>query len=82
MSNLSVFIFKALLSALSIITIAFSFFLIILVCDMWAQEGIPPLENIKFSIALFIVTVMLLIICQCFKYLVDMAIDTRNKTIR
>lgn len=82
MSNLSVVIFKALLSALSVITIAFSIFLIILVCDMWAQDGVPPLENIKFSIALFIISVMLLIICQCFKYLTDMAIDTRNKTTR
>jgi dipeptide/tripeptide permease len=77
MNNLSVAITKTLLSSLSAIVILLSSFLMILIFNMWIQEGIPPFENVKFSIALFFITIMLLVICQCIKYYADMAMDSR-----
>lgn len=78
MNNLSVAVTKILLSSFSAITILLSSFLIILIFNMWLQEGIPPFENIKFSVALFFTIMMLLVICQCLKYFTDMATDRRN----
>lgn len=77
MKNLSVSISKFLLSSVSAVTILLSFFLIFLIFDLWIQEGIPPFENIKFSVAVFFTVIMLLVICQCLKYFTDMAIDRR-----
>jgi uncharacterized membrane protein YczE len=77
MNNLLVAITKTLLSSLSAIVILLSSFLIVLILNMWIQEVIPPFENIKFIIALFFITIMLLAICQCIKYYADMAIDSR-----
>lgn len=54
MKNLSVSISKFLLSSVSAVTILLSFFLIFLIFDLWIQEGIPPFENIKFSVAVFL----------------------------
>lgn len=80
MKNLPVSISKCLLSSVGAITILLSTFLIFLIFDMWIQEGIPPFENIKFSVAVFFTVIMLLVICQCLKYFTDMAIDSRNNT--
>ena len=82
MKNLSVSISKFLLSSVSAVTILLSFFLIFLIFDLWIQEGIPPFENIKFSVAVFFAVIMLLVICQCLKYSTDMAIDRRDNINR
>lgn len=82
MKNLSVSISKFLLSSVSVVTILLSFFLIFLIFDLWIQEGIPPFENIKFSVAVFFAVIMLLVICQCLKYFTDMAIDRRDNISR
>ncbi|SAC93775.1 Uncharacterised protein [Enterobacter cloacae] len=82
MNNLPVSIAKFLLSSVSAITIVLSVFLIFLIFDMWLQEGIPPFENIKFSVAMFFTIIMLLVICQCLKYYTDMAIDRRDNISR
>ncbi len=82
MNNLSVAITKFLLSSVSAITILLSAFLISLIFNMWIQEGIPPFENIKFSVSLFFTIIMLLVICQCLKYYTDMAIDRRDNSSR
>lgn len=82
MNNLPVSIAKFLLSSVSAITIVLSAFLIFLIFDMWLQEGIPPFENIKFSVAMFFTIIMLLVICQCLKYYTDMAIDRRDNISR
>ncbi|PTM35896.1 hypothetical protein DA103_08940 [Enterobacter cloacae] len=82
MNSLPVFIAKFLLSSVSAITILLSVFLIFLIFDMWIHEGIPPFENIKFSVAIFFTITMLLVICQCLKYYTDMAIDRRDNTTR
>lgn len=82
MKNLSVSISKFLLSSVSAVTILLSFFLIFLIFDLWIQEGIPPFENIKFSVAVFFAVIMLLVICQCLKYFTDMAIDRRDNISR
>lgn len=82
MKNLSVSISKFLLSSVSAVTILLSFFLIFLIFDLWIQEGIPPFENIKFSVAVFFTVIMLLVICQCLKYFTDMAIDRRENINR
>jgi len=78
MNNFSVAILKTILSSVSAVTILLSAFLIALIFNMWIHEGIPPFENIKFSVALFFTILMLLVICQCLKYYTDMAIDRRN----
>ncbi|MCU3855406.1 hypothetical protein N8W35_20050 [Enterobacter roggenkampii] len=82
MKNISVVVTKLLLAAFSAVTILLSLFLIFLIFDMWVQEGVPPFENLKFSVALFFTIIMLLVTCQCLKYFTDMAIDRRNNTIR
>lgn len=82
MKNFPVSIAKFLLSSVSAITILLSTFLIVLIFDMWMQEGIPPFENIKFSVAVFFTVILLLVICQCLKYFTDMAIDRRDNIIR
>lgn len=82
MNNLSVVVAKILLSSFSAITIFLSSLLIVLIFNLWLQEGIPPFENIKFSIALFFTIMMMLVICQCLKYYTDMATDRRNHLIK
>lgn len=82
MKNFPVSIAKFLLSSVSAITLLLSTFLIVLIFDMWMQEGIPPFENIKFSVAVFFTVILLLVICQCLKYFTDMAIDRRDNIIR
>ncbi|PLC66090.1 hypothetical protein B9P82_00150 [Citrobacter sp. L55] len=82
MNNLSVAVAKILLSSFSAITIFLSSLLIVLIFNMWLQEGMPPFENIKFSIALFFTIMMMLVICQCLKYYTDMATDRRNNLIK
>lgn len=82
MKNLSVSISKFLLSSVSAVTILLSFLLIFLIFDLCIQEGIPPFENIKFSVAVFFTVIMLLVICQCLKYFTDMAIDRRDNINR
>ncbi|MDM3332466.1 hypothetical protein [Citrobacter sp. Cb127] len=81
MNNLSVAITKTLLSSFSAIAILLSSFLIFLIFNMWLQDGIPPFENVKFSIALFFIIIMILVICQCIKYYMDMATDSRRYKI-
>lgn len=78
MNNFSVAVIKAILSSISALTIFLCFFLITLIISMWTQEGMPPFENIKFSVALFFVILMLLIVCICLKFFMDMTIDRRN----
>ncbi len=78
MSNFSVSVIKVILSSISAFTVFLCFFLITLVISMWAQDGMPPFENIKFSVALFFVILMLLTVCVCLKFFMDMAIDRRN----
>ena len=82
MRNFSVVFLKIILSSLSAITISLSTLLIILIFNLWMEEGLPPLENMKFSAALFFVVILLFIICQCIKNYVDMAIDSRDKATR
>lgn len=82
MNNLLVAVFKTLLSTFSAVTILLAVFLITLIFNMWIQEGIPPFENIKFSVAVFFTIIMLTVICQCLKYFMDMSIDRRDRTTR
>lgn len=60
---------KFLLSSINLIVILLSTLLIYLIFDMWIHEGIPPLENLKFSIAAFLIIILLLIISHCVKYI-------------
>ncbi|ASN57528.1 hypothetical protein NP142_14270 [Salmonella enterica] len=78
MNNFSVSVIKVILSSISALTAFLCFFLITLIFSMWAQDGMPPFENIKFSVALFFVILMLLSVCVCLKFFMDMAIDSRN----
>jgi len=78
MNNFSVSVIKVILSSISALTIFLSFFLITLIINMWTQDGMPPFENIKFSVALFFVILMLLTVCVCLKFFMDMAVDRRN----
>lgn len=78
MSNLSVVFFRLILSGVAALTIFLSTFLIILAIQMWSQEGIPPMENIKFVVMLFFVVMMLLTISLCLKIFMDMAVSSRN----
>lgn len=82
MNNLLVAVFKTLLSSFGVVTILLAAFLITLIFNMWIQEGVPPFENIKFSVAVFFTIIMLIVICQCFKYFMDIAIDRRDRTTR
>lgn len=78
MSNFAATVIKALLASISTLTIILSVFLISLIFDMWAQGGMPPFENIKFSVSLFFVVILLLVICQCLKYHLYISIDGRD----
>lgn len=82
MKNYTVSILKVLLSSVSTLTIMLSAFMIFLIFDMWIQEGIPPFENLKFSVALFFTIILLLVMCQCLKFYTDIAIDSRNNSSR
>lgn len=77
MSNFTVIVIKALLASISTVTIILSVFLIALIFDMWAQGGMPPFENIKFSVSLFFIVMLLLVICQCLKYHLLISTDSR-----
>lgn len=63
MKSYAVSILKILLSSVSTLTIMLSAFMIFLIFDMWVHEGIPPFDNIKFSVALFFTITLLLVIC-------------------
>lgn len=78
MSNIAVIVIKALLATISTMTIVLSVILIVLIFDMWAQGGMSPFENIKFSISLFFVVVLLLVICQCLKFHLSISTDGRD----
>lgn len=82
MKSYTVSILKVLLSSVSTLIIILSAFMIYLIFDMWIHEGIPPFENLKFSIALFFTIILLLIMCQCLKFYTDIAMDSRNNSIR
>ncbi|EAB4562305.1 hypothetical protein G0R26_001898 [Salmonella enterica] len=78
MNNFSVAIIKTLLISVGTITIISSVFLIALMFDISIQNGIPPLENIKFTISLFFTILLLLIIFFCLKSFLSVAIDSRD----
>lgn len=78
MNKLSVVFFRIILSGVATLTIFLSVFLITLAIQMWAQEVVPPLENIKFVVMLFFVVIMLLTISLCLKIFMDMAVSSRN----
>ena len=78
MNNFSVAMIKTLLISAGSITIMASVFLIILMFDIAIQNGIPALENIKFTIVLFFVVLLFLVICSCLKILLSIAIDSRD----
>lgn len=82
MSNFAVIVIKALLASISTVTIVMSAFLMVLIFDMWAQGGMPPFENIKFSVSLFFSVILLLVICQCLKYHLVISIDGRDSKIK
>ncbi|HHQ2335875.1 MULTISPECIES: hypothetical protein [Enterobacter] len=81
MINLSAAFFRTILSGVATLTIFLSAFLITLAIQMWAQEGVPPLENIKFVVMLFFVVIMLLTISLCLKIFLDMVVSSRNYKI-
>ncbi|HEN3657819.1 TPA: hypothetical protein U5E24_001563 [Yersinia enterocolitica] len=80
MSKWMVVILKAILSAISTLTILLSIFLICLIFDLAFQDGMPPFENIRFSISLFSVVVLLVFICFCLKTHLYISIDNRNQS--
>lgn len=80
MSKWMVVILKAILSTISTATILLSIFLICLICDLAFQNGIPPFENIRFSVSLFFVIVLLVFICFCLKIHLCISIDNRNQS--
>ncbi|HGY5183018.1 TPA: hypothetical protein ACNV5L_003356 [Citrobacter braakii] len=82
MNSFSVAIIKTLLISVGALTIILSVFLMILMFDMAIQSGIPALENIKFTIALFFSTLMLLVICFCLKLFLSVAIDSRDYQLK
>lgn len=81
MKSLSIVILKALLTSTCLVVISLSVFLIVLIFDMVSQEGIPPLLNIKASIALFTLILLLFIISMCFKSMLYASIDGRDSKI-
>lgn len=81
MNNIIVITLKALLTSACLLTIALSLFLSILVFDMASQDGLPPLLNIKASIAVFVWTMLCFVISLCIKSLLYSAIDSRNLKI-
>lgn len=82
MNNFSVAIIKALLISAGTITIIASAFLMVLMFDIAIQNGIPALENIKFTIVLFFAVLLLLVICSCLKILLSVAIDSRDLQLK
>lgn len=76
-----VVILKAILSTISTVTILLSIFLICLIFDLAFQNGIPPFENIRFSISLFFVITLLVFICFCLKTHLYISIDSRNQNV-
>ena len=78
MNNFSVAMIKTLLISVGTLTIILSVFLMILMFNIAIQNGIPALENIKFTIALFFSILMLLVICFCLKIFLSVTIDSRN----
>lgn len=81
MSKWMVVILKAILSTISTVTILLSIFLICLIFDLAFQNGIPPFENIRFSISLFFVITLLVFICFCLKTHLYISIDSRNQNV-
>lgn len=77
MNKFSVVIIKTLLISVCALEIILSTFLIALIFDMWIQDGMPPFENIKFSISLFFVILLIFVIGGCLKFLLDISIDNR-----
>lgn len=82
MINMSIAMIKTLMASVSALTIMLSTFLIALIFNMWTQDGIPPFENIKFSVALFFTVIILLVICVCLKFFMDMTTDSRRNQFR
>lgn len=80
MSKWMVVILKAILSAISTLTILLSIFLICLIFELAFQDGMPPFENIRFSICLFFVIALLVFICFCLKTHLYISIDNRNQS--
>lgn len=80
MSKWMVVILKAILSTISTVTILLSVFLICLIFDLAFQSGMPPFENIRFSISLFFVITLLVFICFCLKTHLYISIDNRNQS--
>ncbi|CQG98918.1 hypothetical protein DVQ18_20410 [Yersinia enterocolitica] len=81
MSKWMVVILKAILSTISTVTILLSIFLICLIFDLAFQNGMPPFENIRFSISLFFVITLLVFICFCLKTHLYISIDSRNQNV-
>ncbi|CQJ43183.1 Uncharacterised protein [Yersinia enterocolitica] len=81
MSKWMVVILKAILSTISTVTILLSIFLICLIFDIAFQNGMPPFENIRFSISLFFVITLLVFICFCLKTHLYISIDSRNQNV-
>ncbi|CQR20901.1 Uncharacterised protein [Yersinia enterocolitica] len=81
MSKWMVVILKAILSTISTVTILLSIFLICLILDLAFQNGMPPFENIRFSISLFFVITLLVFICFCLKTHLYISIDSRNQNV-
>ncbi|EKN6091747.1 hypothetical protein DVQ04_11405 [Yersinia enterocolitica] len=81
MSKWMVVILKAILSTISTVTILLSIFLIFLIFDLAFQNGMPPFENIRFSISLFFVITLLVFICFCLKTHLYISIDSRNQNV-
>ncbi|PTA95986.1 hypothetical protein C9415_09140 [Kluyvera sp. Nf5] len=78
MNSFSVAIIKTLLISVGTLTIILSVFLMSLMFNIAIQNGIPALENIKFTIALFFAILMLLVICFCLKIFLSITIDSRD----
>lgn len=81
MNNFAVGIIKVLLASISTLTILLSCFLISLCFNLWLSNGLPPFENIKFSVLLFFVIILLSVICFCLKMHLSISIDNRNKRV-
>lgn len=78
MNNFTVAILKTLLASASVLTAFSSAFAITLMFNISIQNGMPVFENIKFTIALFFATLFMLIICTCIKFLLSIAVDSRD----
>ncbi|CNI28732.1 hypothetical protein CBW53_05985 [Yersinia frederiksenii] len=80
MNRWMIVIIKAFLTTLSTVTILLSAFLMCLIFDLTFTSGMPPIENLKFSVALFFVIILLVFICLCLKTHLDISIDSRNQS--